>query len=184
MFCSLVSDMCTNDSAVEISTGGGISVDSVLLRITKQQNNCVCHVSLQNTDTNNYTIYMAKYEEQSNAAPEQQNCGLAIDVKYLDTSDITRTLQSIECASGTRRRSITLGGNELILKSRIISGNFTRGYCMQIYRGKLLIISIYLRPTFSCNTCRLKFKFIPFLTCMNSFLLLVIFLVKHIFFTL
>ncbi|XP_052088021.1 uncharacterized protein LOC127725204 isoform X2 [Mytilus californianus] len=130
-------DMCSDDSVVEDSVYGTKVVDSVLLRITKQQNNCICHVSLQNTFTN-YTIYMSKYDGQPNAAPEQQKCGLAVDVDYVDTSDTTRSLQSIECNSGTSIRSIALGGNELKLKSRILAGDFTRGYCMQIFKNQAI----------------------------------------------
>lgn len=133
--------MCTDDSVEEDSADGGRVVDSVLLRIAKQQNNCTCHVNLQSSRTN-YTIYMSKYNGLSNSAPELHNCGLAVDVDYEDTSDTTRSLQSIECTSGTGVRAIDLGGNDLILKSRIILGDFTRGYCMQIYRGTLLIMSI------------------------------------------
>ncbi|VDI10375.1 Hypothetical predicted protein, partial [Mytilus galloprovincialis] len=114
----LVANMCTNESAVEESTDGYKPVDSVLLRITKQQSNCICHVSLQNTVTD-YTIYMSKYQQNSNTAPVQQNCGLAVDV-YVKTLDTTRSLQPIECTSGTSFRQIILGGNELTFKSRII----------------------------------------------------------------
>ncbi|XP_063404606.1 uncharacterized protein LOC134688068 [Mytilus trossulus] len=139
----IVANMCTDDSAIEDSVDGSKAVDSVLLRITKQQHNCICHVSLQNNATN-YTIYMSKYDGLSKSAPEQTNCGLAVDVNYVDTSYRTRSLQSIYCTHGTGLRSIALGGNELILKSRIIPGDFTRGYCMKIYRSKLLIRSIHV----------------------------------------
>ncbi|CAC5366891.1 unnamed protein product [Mytilus coruscus] len=138
---NIVADMCTDESAIEDSYDGSTHVDSVLLRITKQQNNCICRVSLQN-NTTNYTVYISKYGERSDAAPEQQNCGLSVDVEYVDTPETTRSLQSIECTSGTSRRSIALGGSELIFKSRIINGNFTRGYCMQISRDQ---------PIFSCK---------------------------------
>ncbi|XP_076078792.1 uncharacterized protein LOC143048809 [Mytilus galloprovincialis] len=131
----IVANMCTDDFAKEDSADGSKAVDSVLLRITKQQNDCICHVSLHNNATN-YTIYMSKYEGLSISAPVQTNCGLAVDVNYVDTSYITRSLQSINCTHGTGVRSIALGVNELILKSRIISGDFTRGYCMQIYRNQ------------------------------------------------
>ncbi|VDH97311.1 Hypothetical predicted protein [Mytilus galloprovincialis] len=135
----IVVDMCTDDSAIEDSVDGSKTVDSVLLRITKQKNNCICYVSLQNAATN-YKIYMSKYDLLSNSAPEQSNCGLAVDVDYVDTSDITRSLQSINCTHGTGVRSIALGGNELIFKSRIIPGDFSRGYCMQIYRNQAIFI--------------------------------------------
>ncbi|CAC5366883.1 unnamed protein product [Mytilus coruscus] len=131
----IVADMCTDDFAIEENLNGSKTVDSVLLRIIKQQSNCICHVSLQN-NAMNYTIFMSIYEEQSNAAPEQQNCGLAVDVDYVDTSNTTRSLQPIECTNGTGIRSIGLDGNELKLKTRIIGGTFTRGYCMQIFRNQ------------------------------------------------
>ncbi|XP_076078794.1 uncharacterized protein LOC143048810 [Mytilus galloprovincialis] len=133
----IAANMCTDDSTIEDNNDGTKHVDSVLLRITKQQNNCICHLSLQNNATN-YTMYMSKYEELSKAAPEQQNCGLAVDVDYVDTSDTTRSLQPIRCTSGTSLRSIALGGSKLILQSRIIDGNFTRGYCMQIFRSEAI----------------------------------------------
>lgn len=132
--------MCTNDSVVEDSKDGYKAVDSVLLRITKQQNNCTCHISLHKTVTN-YTIYMSKYGELSNSAPGEPKCGLAVDVEYVETSDTSRPLKSIECTSGTSNRSITLEGNELTFRSRIINGSFTRGYCMQIHRSKYLFMN-------------------------------------------
>ncbi|CAC5366886.1 unnamed protein product [Mytilus coruscus] len=114
----IVEDMCTDKSAIEESVNGSKTVDSVLLRITKHQNTCICH------------------EGQSNAAPDQENCGLAVDVDYVDTSDKTRSFQSIECTNWTGIRSICLDGNELKLKTRIIGSTFTKGYCMQIFRNQ------------------------------------------------
>ncbi|VDI22053.1 Hypothetical predicted protein [Mytilus galloprovincialis] len=132
-----VVDICTDDSAIEDSVDESKAVDSVLLRITKHQNNCICHVTLHNNATD-YTMYMSKYEGQSNAAPEQHNCGLAVDVEYVDNSDTIRSLQPIECTNGTSMRSIELESSELKLKSRIIDGDFTRGYCMQISRNQVI----------------------------------------------
>lgn len=126
--------MCTDDYAEEEDAEGSVKVNSVLLRITKHQNSCICHVNLEVTETN-YTIHMSKYQDRSYAAPEQHHCGLAVDVDYVDTSITTRSLQPIECIEGTKKRSIALGGSELKFESRIINGDFTRGYCMQISRG-------------------------------------------------
>ncbi|XP_063402225.1 uncharacterized protein LOC134686489 [Mytilus trossulus] len=134
----VVADMCTNDIVEEESVYGSSRVDSVLLRITKQQNNCICHVSLQKT-VHNYTIYMSKYDGRSSSAPELQNCGLVVDVEYVDTSDITQSLPPIECTSGTRMRSIELGDSQLIFKSRIVDGDLTRGYCMQLFRYQSIV---------------------------------------------
>ncbi|XP_071137460.1 uncharacterized protein [Mytilus edulis] len=127
--------MCTDDYATEENLNGSNTVASVLLRITEQQNNCICHVTLQNNATN-YTIFMSKYEGQSKAAPEHQNCGLAVDVDYVDTSDTSRLLQSIECTRGTDIRSFSLDDNELRFETRIIGGTFIRGYCMEIFRNQ------------------------------------------------
>lgn len=132
----LAVDMCTDNYVVEDIIDGGNSVDSVVLRISKQQNNCICHVNLQKTVTN-YTIFMTKYHGYSGSSPHLQNCGLVIDVEYVDASGTPRPLPSIECTIGTNMRSITLGGSTLLFKSRIIDGNFTRGYCMEIFRSKL-----------------------------------------------
>ncbi|CAC5366900.1 unnamed protein product [Mytilus coruscus] len=129
--------MCTDASVEESSHYGSKRVDSVLLRITKHQNNCICHVTLPKTVTN-FTIYMSKHDLMQSAAPEIQNCGLAVDVENVDISNTSRSLPPIECTSGTDVRSIVLGGNGLRLKSRIINGNFSRGYCMQIYRNEAI----------------------------------------------
>ncbi|CAG2239007.1 unnamed protein product [Mytilus edulis] len=126
--------MCTDDYATEENFNGS-NKNSVLLRITKHQNDCICHVSLHNNATN-YTIYMSKYEGQIEAAPEQVNCGLVVDLDYLDTSNITRSLQSIECTRGTDIRYFSLDDNLLKFKTKTISGTFTRGYCMQIFRNQ------------------------------------------------
>lgn len=144
MYFLLILDMCSYNSIEENSLlYGNKPVDSVLLRITKQQDNCTCHVSLQKNVTD-YTIYMSKYEGRLSAAPEHQNCGLAVDVEFEYTSDTSQPLSPIACTSGTSVRSIALGGNELKLKSRVIDGIFSRGYCMQIYRGKYIKFACWI----------------------------------------
>lgn len=138
MYSILVADMCTDDFTIEENKDGYKTVDSVLLRITKQQNDCTCHVSLQNNATN-YTIFMSKYGGLSHSAPVKTNCGLAVDVDYVDTSITTRSIQPIACTSGASTRSFEMDDRELKFKSRIIDGVFTRGYCMQISRGKQFV---------------------------------------------
>lgn len=125
--------MCTNSYAEEDAHIGSDNVDSVLLRITKQESSCLCYVNLEVAEIN-YTIYMSKFEGLSKSAPQESDCGLAIDVDYVGASD--SSIQSINCSTGTNNRSIVLGGNELTFKSRIIGGDFNRGYCMQISRSK------------------------------------------------
>jgi hypothetical protein len=40
--------MCKSSSATEEAFAGGYSIDSVVLRIVMQQNNCICRVTLDN----------------------------------------------------------------------------------------------------------------------------------------
>ncbi|CAG2239013.1 unnamed protein product [Mytilus edulis] len=141
----IVADMCTDDYATEENFNGSSTVDSVLLRITKQQNNCSCHVSLQNNATN-YTMFMSKYGGQRSAGPEQQNCGLAVEVEYVDTSNTTRSLLPIECTRGTDIRSFSLDGTKLRFKTRTIGGTFTRRYCMQIFRNQTIFSCDMIDP--------------------------------------
>ncbi|CAC5404787.1 HARBI1 [Mytilus coruscus] len=130
--------MCTDEHAVEDRNDGNDKVDSVVVRVMKQKGNCTCRVSLNN-NSGSYTVQMKKYQELSSSAPLTENCGLAIDVDYPEVKGILRNLSPIECTSGTNNRVIILEKNSVIeMKSRIIGGNFTRGYCMQIYRGYLV----------------------------------------------
>ncbi|XP_063402216.1 uncharacterized protein LOC134686480 [Mytilus trossulus] len=126
--------MCTNDFASEDPKNGGISVDSVVLRVMTQQDGCTCEVSLQN-HFNTYTVYMRIYELLRSAAPEREACGLAIDVDYTSPKNIPENKDTIECTKGIDTRSVSLSPNGVQhLRSRIIGGVFSRGYCLQIYR--------------------------------------------------
>ncbi|CAG2239011.1 unnamed protein product [Mytilus edulis] len=61
----IVADMCTNESTVEESINGYKTVDSVLLRITKHQNNCKCHGYCMQIHRNE-SIYDCKMNDQLN----------------------------------------------------------------------------------------------------------------------
>ncbi|XP_052088023.1 uncharacterized protein LOC127725207 [Mytilus californianus] len=126
--------MCTGDQAVEDSIDGTYVNDSVIVRVMKQKANCECRVSLIN-NTSNYSVLMRRYRGLGRVVPPTQNCGLAIDVHYHKVTGSERNLDPIKCRNGTKSREIGIEKNGVIkLKSKIISGNFTRGYCMQIYR--------------------------------------------------
>ncbi|CAC5372612.1 unnamed protein product [Mytilus coruscus] len=131
---STIADMCTTDYATEENNNGGTTVDSVALRVMTQQDGCTCEVTLQN-QTSIYTIYMRKYDLMTNAAPGNQECGLAIEMKYSIPNNIPDTKDPVECTKGTDTRSISLSKNGvLVLRSTIIGGIFDRGYCIQIFR--------------------------------------------------
>lgn len=136
MFLFLVADMCTNDHAVEDSVDSSYVTNSVVVRVMKQRANCICHVSLNN-NTGSYTVYVRKWSALKNSAPELPHCGLAIDVNFLNkAAEKKRSNYSVQCSTGTSQRTEILQKNDFIeLNSKIIDGNFTRGYCMQIYRS-------------------------------------------------
>ncbi|VDI39136.1 Hypothetical predicted protein [Mytilus galloprovincialis] len=123
--------MCTGDHAVEDSLDGRNLKDSVIVRVVKQKSNCTCRVSLNN-NTGNYSVQMKRYRSWESSVPSTPNCGVAIDVKV---TGFKRNIDPIQCQNGIKKRKIVLENNSVIeLKSRIIDGSFTRGYCMQIYR--------------------------------------------------
>lgn len=127
--------MCTDGHAVEDSNDGNDQIDSVVVRVMKQKANCTCRVSLKNI-TGGYTVQMKKYLDLSSSAPLIENCGLAIIVDFPEVTGIISNLGTIQCTSGTKKRVIGLEQNGVIeLKSKIIDGDFTKGYCIQIYRG-------------------------------------------------
>ncbi|XP_052060718.1 uncharacterized protein LOC127700996 [Mytilus californianus] len=130
----IVADMCTGKQAFEDNVDGRKLIDSVIIRVMKQKANCTCRVSLKN-NTGKYSVQMKRYRSLNSSVPSTPNCGLAIDVDYTDTV-LKRNLDPIQCKNGTKKtRKIVLEKNGVIkLKSRIIGGNFTRGYCMQIFR--------------------------------------------------
>ncbi|XP_063402214.1 uncharacterized protein LOC134686477 [Mytilus trossulus] len=131
---STIADMCTTQYVTEGDKNGGTTVDSVSLRVRTQQDGCTCEVALQN-QTSLYTIYMRKYDSNTIAAPEKQACGLAIVTDYKIPEGFPDNAYPVECTEGTQSRSISLRTNGILhLRSRVINGTFTRGYCMQIYR--------------------------------------------------
>lgn len=137
--------MCTTDFANEYPENGGTTKDSVALRVRTQQDGCECEVSLQNQYLI-YTLYMRRYDLQKSAAPEQATCGLAIDIDYTDPVTFPPNKASMECTQGTDDRSVSLLKDGVLkLRSRIIDGNFSRGYCIQIYRRRYLEMVVFLK---------------------------------------
>ena len=61
----------------------------------------------------------------------------SVDIAHIPEMSTGNVIAPVECRDNVNYRTIPLLQNgTLQFKSRIINGNFTRGYCMQISRGK------------------------------------------------
>jgi hypothetical protein len=128
--------MCTSSSATEETSSGGNRVNSVVLRIMTQQDDCICPVTITNQIQPIY-VGLTKYDGLSSSAPKVNRCGLAVDINHTPNISTGNVIAPIECINDVAYRTILLlPNNALQFKSRIINGNFTRGYCMRIQRGK------------------------------------------------
>jgi hypothetical protein len=74
--------MCTSSFATEETYSGNHHVDSVVLRIMVQQNNCICRVTIDN-QIEPVSIGLYKYDGLSSSAPDTYGCGLAIDINHI-----------------------------------------------------------------------------------------------------
>ena len=130
-----VVDMCRTSSATEEQHSGYDNVDSVVLRIMIQQDNCICRVTIDN-QIEPVSIGLEKYDGLTSSAPEKYGCGLAVDIHYIPDISTGNKIAPIECEKNVAHRDIPIYQNSTFeFKSRIIDGTFTRGYCMQIIRG-------------------------------------------------
>ncbi|CAG2215916.1 unnamed protein product [Mytilus edulis] len=124
-------DMCMPSIAIEKNGNGYEYLDSVVLRAMVGRGGCICDIFIDNyiAKTN---IFIEKYENMSAAAPEYNLCGLAIDIEMLNDESVSNT---IECTNGLDRRLFSIVKNGILrFTSRVIPGNFTRGYCIHIIR--------------------------------------------------
>ena len=129
--------MCKSSSATEETSYGNNKIDSVVLRIMTQQNNCACRVTLDNQITP-VSIGLRKYDGLTSSAPEEAECGLAVDVNHLPAMATENGTAPIKCIDKVNLRNLQLLQNSISqFKSRIINGKFTRGYCMRITRGNV-----------------------------------------------
>jgi hypothetical protein len=129
--------MCKSSSATEETSYGNNKIDSVVLRIMTQQNNCACHVTLDNQITP-VSVGLRKYDGLTSSAPEEAECGLAVDVNHLPDMATENGTAPIKCIDNVNLRNLQLLQNSILqFKSRIINGKFTRGYCMRITRGNV-----------------------------------------------
>lgn len=124
--------MCISSTAVENVVRGEEQYDSVILRVMTEGIDCTCDLLIEN-QIQDTQIFMQKYQNKPSAAPEKNLCGLAIDIKNLDSG---LTLNPIDCSNGVNRRSMSMVYNGAFrFTSRITEGHFSRGYCIHIIRG-------------------------------------------------
>ncbi|XP_076079169.1 uncharacterized protein LOC143049401 [Mytilus galloprovincialis] len=95
---------------------------------------CTCDVYIERHIVTT-ELLIEKYKNISGAAPENNLCGLSIDIEMLNDESVSNP---IECTNGVDRRQFSLVKNgALRFTSRIVQGNFTRGYCIIINRDKI-----------------------------------------------
>jgi len=129
--------MCKSSSAIEETNSGGYKVDSVVLRIMMQQNNCICRVTLDN-QKQTVAVGLRKFDGLTSSAPEKDDCGLAVDINHIPEMSTGNVIAPIEClVNGTLRITPLFQKSYLQFRSRIINGDFIRGFCIRIIRGKV-----------------------------------------------
>jgi len=129
--------MCKSSSAIEETISGGYKVDSVVLRIMTQQDDCICRVMIDN-QKDTVIVGIRKYSGLTASALEEAECGLAVDVNHIPNMSTGNLIAPIEClVNGTLRHTPLFQKSYLQFRSRIIHGTFNRGYCMRILRGSM-----------------------------------------------
>ncbi|CAC5418055.1 unnamed protein product [Mytilus coruscus] len=129
--------MCEIGSAVENIDDGNNNADTVVLSLMENRNNCSCYVNVENMNSNTI-LYIKPYNDLPASAPKEQLCGMIIDLFRIYPNQNSQHISEtpIGCNSGQIQRSVTLTreNNKLEFISKIVTGNFTRGYCIQIIR--------------------------------------------------
>ena len=74
--------MCKSSFATEEKQSGNDNIDSVVLRIIIQQDNCICRVTIDNQIKSVYTI-LKKYDDFTSSTPEESECGLVVDINHI-----------------------------------------------------------------------------------------------------
>ena len=138
--------MCKSSSASEETSSEGYKVESVVLRIMTQQNNCICRVALDNQNENPVDVGLSKYDGLQSSVPEKPDWGLAVDINHIPDMSTGNVIAPIEClVNGTRRHTPLFQNGYLQFRSRIINGNFIRGFCIRIIRGKASLQIVNLK---------------------------------------
>ena len=82
-------------------------------------------------------VAIRKADGLTASAPEKADCGLAVDINHIPDMSTGNVIAHIEClVNGTLRHTPLFQKSYLQFRSRIINGNFIRGFCIRIIRGK------------------------------------------------
>jgi hypothetical protein len=128
--------MCQSSCATEEANSGGPRVDRVVLRIMTQQDDCICRVTLDNQKENPVDVGWSKYDGFITSAPKKVDCGLAVDINHIPDMSTGNVIAPFEClVNDTLRHTPLFQKSYLQFRSRIINGDFIRGFCIRIIRG-------------------------------------------------
>jgi hypothetical protein len=130
-----VADMCKSSSATEETSSGGYKVDSVVLRIMTQEDDCICRVMIDN-QIDTVSVGIRKFNCLTTSAPIEADCGFAFDINHIPDMTTGNVIAPIEClVNDTIRHTTLFQQGYLQFRSRIINGEFIRGFCIRIIRG-------------------------------------------------
>jgi hypothetical protein len=140
--------MCKSSSATEETVSGIYKVDSVVLRIMTQEDDCICRVMIDN-QIDAESVGIRKVDGLTASGPEKADCRLAIDINHIPDMSTGNVIAPIEClVNGTLRYTPMFQNGYLQFRSRIINGDFIRGFCIRIIRGKASLQIVNLKTNF------------------------------------
>jgi hypothetical protein len=140
-----VADMCKSSSATEEARSTSYQVNSVVLRIMIQQEDCICRVMIDNQN-DTLSVGIRKLDGLTASAPEKFDCGLAVDITHIPDMSTGNVIDPIECpVNDTLRHTRLFQKGYLQFRSRIINGDFIRGFCIRIIRGKASLQIVNLK---------------------------------------
>jgi hypothetical protein len=136
--------MCKSSSATE-EANSGYKVDSVVLRIMTQQDDCICRVMIDNQN-DTISVGIRKCDGLTASTPEKADCGLAVHINHIPDMSTGNVIAPIEClVNDTIRHTPLFQKSYLQFRSRIINGDFIRGFCIRIIRGKASLQIVNLK---------------------------------------
>ncbi|XP_052088232.1 uncharacterized protein LOC127725339 isoform X2 [Mytilus californianus] len=123
--------MCQTTTSVEDDKDGNANFDSVFLSLTERSHNCSCFLSVKNLKT-----FVNLYIRRLNNLTGQSLCGMEIEIYQRRRQEfILLNRTPTRCDSKETTISLSLIRNEYIqFTSRVVDGNFSSGYCIQISR--------------------------------------------------
>ncbi|CAC5418082.1 unnamed protein product [Mytilus coruscus] len=133
--------MCQSGYAIENigESKEGDVIYYVTLRARTQEDNCTCQVFVENQSQVNLQTTIKPYMtlNSTSASPKGEACGLELNLVLYQMNNIQTNMDNIGCTSGPRSLSFPKNG-VLRFTSKVIGGNLTRGYCIDVQRGHVV----------------------------------------------